>query len=640
MPGLSLVCLVVLAQTPPVPPAALPRPPQVLGGLQMGQGQSRDQNQRMPLIGAGSIAGWVVGENGRPIKGARVSLGGGAVNRTEISGATGEFLFDKLPEGRYGINANRARYLSGSYGQKKPERSGTLIQLADAEHKRDLKITLFSGAAITGVIYGDDGEPVQNAQVRAMKYSMRTGVRRLQSSNSGSTDDRGVYRLYGLTPGDYIISATSNSQESIPQMSLEVAIAMEKAAQAALAAGRDVNARTAFSNGVLTLPGGQTIEQPAPVTFAPTYYPGAVSPSGAMTITVSSGEERQGIDIVLMKVQTATISGMVVSATGATIQNASVSIQPADEGAPGVGLSSARVTPDGRFTLRSVPPGQYNIVARSTTTTRLDVPAAAGAREVEGTVVSRQVAGARTITTTQSVSTGRTLVSVDGQGLSNVIVTLDGGRNVSGRVIFEGGVPPDPNRVRMTANLQLMPTGTAVSSAPPRPATVLADGTFKITNVSPGRYILRVSGVQNFAMVSSMVHGRDSLDYPFEVDDQDVTDGLVTLKTGVVPTELTGTITDQNAEPAVDYTIVVFSSDSRFWMPASRRISTARPATDGTYTVRSLPPGEYQIAALGDLEPGMQYDLEFLKTLLPASTRVTLGDGARITQNLRITVQK
>ena len=122
------------------------------------------------------------------------------------------------------------------------------------------------------------------------------------------------------------------------------------------------------------------------------------------------------------------------------------------------------------------------------------------------------------------------------------------------------------------------------------------------------------------------------------MENEDVNDGLVTFAAGVVPTELSGAITDQTGQPAVDYTIVVFSSDQRFWTPGSRRIVTSRPSTDGKYTLRGLPAGDYQIAALSDLEPGMQYDLEFLKALLVASTRVTLGEGAKVTQDLRITV--
>ncbi|TAK16269.1 MAG: carboxypeptidase regulatory-like domain-containing protein [Acidobacteria bacterium] len=627
MPGLSLVCLLVLAQTPPpFPPPPVQRPV-VAGGV--AAGQSRDQNQRMPLVGKGSIAGTVLNERGQPVKGARVSLGGGAVSRSEVSSASGEFLFDKLPEGRYSISATRTRYLSGSYGQKRPERSGTSIQLADGEIKKGLNVTLFSASVITGVIYGDDGEPVQNAQVRALRWTMRTGVRRLQSANGASTDDRGMYRLYGLTPGEYVITASSNSQDFGPQMTVEMAMAVEKAVQAAAASG-DPNVRTSFSNGVLTLPNGQTMESPAPVTFAPTYYPGTTSPSGALSVTVSGGEERQGIDITLMKVQTSTITGMVVSASGALPQTVTVNLQPTDEAAQGMPLSSARVTPDGRFTLRTVPPGQYNIIARATTTVRVQVPNAPG---VGGAAVPVQE-----VATSQTVSTGRTLVSVDGANLNGVIVTLDGGRSVAGRVVFEGGMPPDLNRTRMTANLQMAPSASSINNPTPQPAPVLADGTFKIANVSPGRYVLRVSGVQNFSVKSSVVRGRDSLDYPFEVENDDIGDALVTMASGLVPTELGGTITDQTGQPAVDYTIVVFSSDQRFWMPGSRRIQTARPGTDGKYTLRGLPAGEYQIAALSDLEPGMQYDLEFLKALLVASTRVTLGDGAKVTQDLRINV--
>jgi hypothetical protein len=644
MPGLSLVCLFVLAQTPPPPPVPqLPAP--VVGGVQSGRGgqagavgQPRDQNQRMPLIGKSSLAGMVVNENGRPIKGARVSLGGGAVGRTVISGASGEFLFEKLPEGRYGINASRPRYLSGSYGQKKPERSGTLIELADGEQKKDLKVTLFAGAVITGVVFGDDGEPVQNAQVRAMRYSMRTGVKRLQQTDNASTDDRGMYRLFGLTPGEYVVSAISQNQDFSSQMTLEMAMAVERASAAASAAGGDPNIRTNMANGVLTLPGGQVMETPSPVAFAPTYYPGATSPAAAMSVTIGGGEERQGIDITLMKVQTASINGTVVSAAGTLPQNISVSLQAVDEAAQGLGFSSARVTPDGRFSLRNVPPGQYNVVARATTITRVELPpSAVGAARGE-IVQTQMVSGGNIVTTTQTVSTGRTLISLNGSGLDGVIVTLDGGRAVSGRVVFEGGTPPDLNRTRLTATLQI--SGGATPGTPmPQPAQVSPDGSFKIMNVSPGKYTLRVSGAQNYSMKSSIVRGRDSLDYPFDVETDDVGDGLVTLAAGLVPSELGGTITDQTSQPAVDYTIVVFSSDQRFWTPGSRRIQTSRPATDGKYLVRGLPAGDYQIAALADLEPGMQYDLEFLKALLAASTRVTLGDGAKVTQDLRITVQ-
>lgn len=586
------------------------------------QGQGRDQPQRLPIAGKGSLSGIVVSETGQPIKNARVSMSGNAVSRSTNTDASGAFVFDKLPEGRFTLSASRQRYLPGSYGQKRAERSGSAIQLADGQHLKDLTITLFSAAVITGTIYGDDGEPVQNAQVRAMRYTMRTGVRRLQNTGSASTDDRGVYRIYGLNPGDYVISANSGQFDNPNTITTEMAIAIEKAA----AAGASTNLN--FTNGVLKLPDGSTLEAPAPMTLAPTFYPGTPSPAGAVTITVRGGEERSGIDVTMQRVQTATISGVVISKAGVLPSNINLSMQPADEAAQGVPLPSARVDAEGRFTLRAVPPGQFVIVARGTTTVRTEVPIPADS-------AARNLPTSMQTTTT---STGRAIVNVDGQNVGGVVVQLDGGQTVSGRVAFEGAFP-DMTRVRMTASLQQVQTATSMALPAPQPAVVAQDGSFKITGVSPGRYTLRVSAMQPWTLKSSMVNGRDSLDFPFDVGEEDVMTAVVTLTNQAITTELSGLITDQQSQPVSDYTIVVFSADQRFWQPSSRRISTVRPGTDGRYSLRGLPAGDYQIAALSDLEPGTQYDPELLKSMLIASTKITLGEGARVTQDLRVTSQ-
>lgn len=608
--------LALLMQTPPPPPLpALPQRPPVSGQPQQLPG--RDQAQRPPVVGKGAMSGTVVGDNGRPLKGARVSLSGGAMGRTATTDATGAFVFDKLPEGRYNLSASRPRYLSGSYGQKKPERSGISIQLADAEIRKDLTITLFSAGVITGTVFGDDGEAVQNAQVRALRYSMRSGVRRLQSSGGAQTDDRGVYRLYGLNPGEYIVSASSNQQDFATNITAEMALAMEKAA----AAGTPIS----ISNGVVSL-GGETIEAASPTAFAPTYYPGSTLPSGATSVSVRSGEERVGVDIPLQRVQTSTVSGTVISATGTPIQNVNLQMTSNDEAGQGIPLPSARVGADGRFSMRGVPPGQYTITARSTTSTRTEVPAGPG-----GTT---QVFQTQTLT-----SSGRATVAVDGQPVSGVVITLDGGRSVSGRVAFEGGVPPDITKVRTTATLQPVQTASTLNLSSPSPAAVGADGTFKITGVAPGRYTLRVGGMQGWSVKSSVVAGVDSLDFPFDVEADDIVGAVVTMSPPAPATELSGLITDSMSKPVSDYTIVVFSSDQRFWTPGSRRIFTSRPGTDGRYQLRGLPPGDYQIAAVEDLEPGTQYDPDLLKQLLVASTRVTVGEGAKVLQDLRVTSQ-
>jgi hypothetical protein len=61
-----------------------------------------------------------------------------------------------------------------------------------------------------------------------------------------------------------------------------------------------------------------------------------------------------------------------------------------------------------------------------------------------------------------------------------------------------------------------------------------------------------------------------------------------------------------------------------------------RPATDGTFGVKALPPGEYFVVALTDLESGEWNDPTLLEQLVPSSARVTLRDGETTTQDFRI----
>lgn len=593
---LNLLSALLLLQTP-VPPV---RPVDV--GAQVRDGGPA----RQPLVGTSRLAGTVVDERGHPVKNARVSLNG-AVSRQVTSDASGGWVFDKLPEGRYTIGANKTRYLSGQFGMRRPDRAGTNVQLGGDEAKTGLAVTIFSPAVITGFVFGDDGEPVQNAQVRALRYSMRTGVRRLQMSGSASTDDRGMYRLYGLTPGEYILSATGPNDGLVNNaIAAEMAVAM----------------------GIVTPPGGEQIQAPAPVAFAPTYFPGVTNAASATSVTVAGGEERGGADITLIKAQTAFVSGVVVSRVGALPSNISLQLTSADEAGQSVPLPGTRVEPDGRFTLRNVPPGQYLLVARTQTTVRAPLPAGGA---------TGNTPSAQTVQTIQMTATGRAFVSVDGAPVGGVVVTLDGGRTVSGRVTFEAGAPPDLAKTRLTASLQQVPTAASVAMPSPQPVQVMADGTFRIASVPPGRYTLRVSG-QPWGLKASIVAGKDSLDFPFDVDDQDVTGAAVTMSLQPSATELSGFMMDQRGQPADSFTIVIFAADQRFWQPSSRRVLTARPATDGKYSVRGLPPGDYLVAAVDDIEPGTQYDPEILKTLVSAAARVTIGEGAQVTQDLRVRI--
>jgi hypothetical protein len=128
--------------------------------------------------------------------------------------------------------------------------------------------------------------------------------------------------------------------------------------------------------------------------------------------------------------------------------------------------------------------------------------------------------------------------------------------------------------------------------------------------------------------------GTDALDVPVTIGGDDVT-GVEILFTDR-PTELSGDLLDAAGQPAPEFYIVVFPTDKMYWTPLSRRIASVRPGSDGRFRVANLPPGDYLIAAVTDVEQSEWYDPSFLAQLVDASTKITLAEGEKKVQNLKI----
>jgi hypothetical protein len=82
--------------------------------------------------------------------------------------------------------------------------------------------------------------------------------------------------------------------------------------------------------------------------------------------------------------------------------------------------------------------------------------------------------------------------------------------------------------------------------------------------------------------------------------------------------------------------VIAFPSDPALWRAGSRRVKTARPATDGTYAIPDLPPGSYLLAALTDVTPSHWNDPDFLRQAAAGGVPVTIGEGERVAQDLRL----
>ncbi len=174
-----------------------------------------------------TIQGTVVSVTNEPLLAARVELTGGAqgpvVTRTD---GRGQFAFPDLPSGRYRVSVKKEGYVRQEYGQKKPGDEGALIVVEAGRPVPAIVFRLQAASTIAGIVRNEEGYPVANILVQALRrnYGVR-GNKILTVFSNALTDDRGIYRLYWLDPGDYYVSASYlpqlptavNASEDVPR---------------------------------------------------------------------------------------------------------------------------------------------------------------------------------------------------------------------------------------------------------------------------------------------------------------------------------------------------------------------------------------------------------------------------------------
>jgi len=611
---------------------------------------------------------------------------GGA--RSTLTDEQGAFAFQVLPAGRFTLTASKAGFVNGTYGAKRPGRPGTPIQLAEGQQLDKMTIGMPRGGVITGVVMDENGEPSPGTTVRALHVALRTGEKTLEQAGQDQTDDRGIYRIYQLQPGDYVVSAVPRNLTvgdlrdaiSVQVSQLQTNLAQGGRAGALTVAGIDVAALSAAA-----APAAQQIverlsqlqqvaatsAQQSQTMYAPVYYPGTTSPSGASTLTLGIGEERASVDFQLQLVSTARVEGTIVSSDGTAVpQGTQVALVPADRsGVPGLGMNMTRVDGSGNFTFREVTPGQYSLQARAAVRGAADASQAGfrgrgagrGGRGGGGAVVNGVPVGP-----VAQVLWAAADVAVNGQDIAGMSLILQPGMTVTGRVTFEGTAtkPADLTRVRVS----LTPRGQqALEMGAVPPAQVDESGQFTIHGVAPGKYSLTATvppdapqnaagagalanggrgraggaaagagGRASWTLKSALVNGRDVLDFPLEIGTSGAGVPDVTLVLTDKTQQLSGTIQDSTGRPAPDFTIIVFPTDNRFWVPQSRRISSTRPGTDGKFTLRGLPAGDYRMTAVTDVEPGEWYDPAFLNQLQGVSIPLSIREGESKVQDVKL----
>jgi hypothetical protein len=103
-----------------------------------------------------------------------------------------------------------------------------------------------------------------------------------------------------------------------------------------------------------------------------------------------------------------------------------------------------------------------------------------------------------------------------------------------------------------------------------------------------------------------------------------------------VHAQVSGALLDANGQPAPQLYVFMFSTDRAHWTNGARRIRSVRATDAGRYEIGGLPPGEYYVCALTELDTMLRFQPEYLEQLIGASIKITLADGEKKIQNLRL----
>ena len=577
----------------------------------------RDRLKPAPSA-TGRIVGKVVsaGHEPKPLRRARVTLNGSGLRpgRTAITQDDGAFVFDALPPGQYSIAVVKSGYISLTYGATGPGRPGVPVTVVNGG-QQTIVITVPRGGVITGLIADGTGQPLPGLQVRALTYRILrpAGDRQLVEvpGTAVVSDDRGVYRIFGLPSGEYAVSVRPGPDVEAVMAGLRTVTAAEVGqALAEVRQSRDRRtpglppARPARSVNAAD-PGGR-------VAFAPVFYPGTTRASQARLVSLGAGEERSAIDVEIEYVPVARIAGTVVGPAGGSAPAYVRLVPDSQEALAGqAGFRGITTSADGAFEFDHVPPGRYIVAARASS---------------DGSMALRYDAATALWASTEIV--------VDGQDISNLVLSPVPGITLEGRLVFRGQRPPP--RLSELRGLGLPLTSRTVPGSPM--ALVAADGRLSVYGMPPGTYWPDYSaGIRSpigaWWLKSIAIDGREMLDAPLELR---ASTAGATVTFADTASALGGRVVFATGEPATNCTVVVFPVERTAWFFNSRRIAAAPLDAQGRYVVRNLPAGDYLIVARADLDPLEWFNPATLDKLASSAAKLTIRGDETLTFDITL----
>lgn len=290
---------------------------------QAGQNPVTGQANTPPTMPAGppsQITGHIYrADNNLPIARALVILvpiGIPDVEQSTRTDAEGAYTFARLNPGNYNVRAEHAGFISQA-AVNNP--SAAMLSVRSGQTLSQIDIRLLSSGVISGTVFDEDNQPIEGAQVAAirMRYALGGAQQEVPVRNVAS-DDLGNFRLFGLAPGSYFVR-------------------------------------------VVNMNGNPTIGDQG---FRAAYYPGTPTLESAQRVKVTAGSETSGIRFSVASQALYSIAGSITDSTesGDPKRYMVVAIPVGRNGGVGSAQSTSQVT-DGSFMIRGVPSGEYMLNA-------------------------------------------------------------------------------------------------------------------------------------------------------------------------------------------------------------------------------------------------------------------------------------
>lgn len=487
--------------------------------------------------------------DGEALTKGRVSIsrpGSGIMSQTLRVDNTGAFKTDLLEPGLYSVSAYLPGYVADSPQLPTPPafyRPGDTVTL-----------TMIKGGVITGIVKNSNDEPLVAISVRASRVRDREGkaLPFMVTSREGLTDDRGMYRLYGLTAGTYVVSA-----------------------------------------GGVSRPSGAT--PPSPYErLVPTYAPSATRDT-AVEVAVNYGDEVT-VDVQFRGEPGHAISGTIAGATKYEVGSPSwgVSISLFDlRNHADVGNASANSITNFGFALYGVPDGDYEVYASQGSASGDQLASAPKQIKVQGS----DVTGITLAVAPLAAIDGRVVFEGDQRaacGMRRESATVE--TVIYARRHEMERKPTDPQS-KDAAQIEV----PSVFRNSVRSAIVDAKRTFSVKNVQPGTYRIDPREPAPGWYLKSIVLEPVARNANLARDGVTVRSGervsgvVVTITEGAA--KLSGKILLAEGQSLASSLRVYLVPNERETAENVLRFYQARPEANGDFTVDNIAPGKYWIVA-------------------------------------------